>query len=69
MKMQNKTKKSNEPVHPDWATKHRKPGTELRFLDGRYYLYSVSSKYDPILKRAKKLLANYLVKSHEEKDL
>ena len=62
MKMQNKTKKSNEPVHPDWATKHRKPGTELRFLNGRYYLYSVSSKYDPILKRAKKITGKLLGK-------
>ena len=30
--------------HPEWALKHKKPGTELRLLKGRYYLYEVSSK-------------------------
>lgn len=51
------TKKS---THPEWATAHRKPGTELRFISGKYYLYAVSSKYDPVLKRAKKISGKLL---------
>lgn len=47
-------------VHPDWATTHRKPGTELRFIAGKYYLYAVSSKYDAVLKRAKKISGKLL---------
>lgn len=41
--------------HPQWATKFRSPGTELRCIKGKYYLYAVSSKYDPVKKRAKKI--------------
>ena len=33
-------------THPEWALKHEKPGTELRFMKGRYYLYEVSSKWN-----------------------
>lgn len=57
MKNTNKKKKS---VHPDWATSHRKPGTELRCFGGKYYLYAVTSKYDPVLKRAKKISGKLL---------
>jgi transposase len=52
--------------HPSWATQHRTKGTELRFLSGKYYLYAVSSKYDPILKRAKKISGRLLGKIDEE---
>lgn len=40
--------------HPEWATKFRKPGTELRLIRNKYYLYAVSSVYDPITKKGKK---------------
>lgn len=40
--------------HPEWATKYRKRGTELRCINGRYYLYSVSSQWNPQKKRAQK---------------
>lgn len=53
-------------VHPEWATIHRKPGTELRFIGGKYYLYSVSSKYDPVLKRAKKISGKLLGRITQE---
>lgn len=46
-------KKSKSP-HPKWAIKYRKPGTELRCIKGRYYLYLVSSFYDSKRKRAVK---------------
>ena len=47
--------KPSKSPHPQWATDHRKPGTELRLIRGRYYLYAVSSQYDPVRKRAKKI--------------
>lgn len=32
--------------HPDWALKEKRPGTELRNINGKYYLYQISSAYD-----------------------
>jgi len=59
------TKKQKSP-HPQWAIKHRKSGTELRLIRGKYYLYAVSSKYDPVLKRAKKISGKLLGTITEE---
>jgi len=53
-------KEKSKSPHPDWATDLRLPGTELRLIRGRYYLYAVSSKYDPTLKRAKKVTGKLL---------
>jgi transposase len=47
-------KKISSP-HPEWATKHRVPGTELKKIKGGYYLYAVKSAYDPMQKRSKKV--------------
>lgn len=52
--------KPQKTIHPEWATKHRTPRTELRRISGRYYLYEVSSKYDPVKKRAKKITGKIL---------
>ncbi|MFA6361127.1 MAG: hypothetical protein WCX14_10540, partial [Dysgonamonadaceae bacterium] len=41
--------------HPDWALKHRKPGTELKLINGRYYLYGVKSVYDKTIGRSRKI--------------
>lgn len=41
-------------IYPQWALNHRKPGTELRFLNNTYYLYQVSAVYDPVTKKGKK---------------
>src|SRR5664279_6600141 len=58
--------KNNKSPHPGWATDHRKPGTELRLIRDRYYLYAVSSRYDPALKRAKKITGKLLGTITEE---
>lgn len=50
-------KKSN---HPQWALNHKKPGTELKLVNGRYYLYEVKSIYDKTLKRSKKISGSIL---------
>jgi len=35
--------------------KHKRPGTELKLINGRYYLYSVKSVYDKTLKNSRKV--------------
>lgn len=41
--------------HPEWATKHRRQGTELRHINGRYYLYEYKTVYDSQIKGPKKI--------------
>jgi transposase len=53
-------------MYPDWAIKHRKPATELRFLNNTYYLYQVSSVYDPIKKKGRKKTGALLGKITEK---
>jgi transposase len=49
-------------VHPDWALQHKQKGTELRLLNGTYYLYQVTSKWNPQKKRAQKITGKLLGK-------
>jgi hypothetical protein len=58
--------KSGTSPHPDWATRHRRPGTELRCINGRYYLYSYKTVYDEALKRPKKISGSILGSITEE---
>lgn len=46
--------------HPDWAVKFRRPGTELRFINGRYCLYECSCEYVKETKKRKKKTGKYL---------
>lgn len=46
--------------HPDWAVKFRKPGTELRCINGRYCLYECRCVYDKEKKKNKKITGKYL---------
>ncbi|MBI2420255.1 MAG: transposase [Ignavibacteriales bacterium] len=50
---------------PDWIEKFRKPKTEIRFLNGQYYIYSISYKYSAELKRTKKITGKLLGKITE----
>lgn len=59
--------KNSFPAHPQWALKYRKPGTELRRINGRYYLYSYKTVYDPKKKRARKVSGGILGAITEEK--
>jgi transposase len=52
--------------HPLWALKYRKPGTELKFINGRYYLYGVKSVYDQTIKRSRKVSLGILGSITEE---
>jgi hypothetical protein len=57
--------KASHP-YPEWALIHRKPKTELRFINGAYYLYSVSSFYDKELKKGRKKTGPLLGKITEK---
>ena len=46
--------------HPEWAVKHKKPGTELRLIKSRYYLYEYKTVYDSVLKKPKKITGKSL---------
>jgi transposase len=41
-------------IHPEWASAHKRKGTELRCIRGKYYLYEVTSIWDKQRKRAVK---------------
>jgi len=45
---------------PDWVLKQKRKGIEIRRFGDRYYAYESSSKYDKVLKRAKKVTGKYL---------
>jgi hypothetical protein len=49
-----------EKKHPDWALKHKRKGTELRLIKGKYYLYEVKSKWNPEKGRAQKITGKFL---------
>lgn len=53
--------------HPDWALKHKKPGTELKLINGRYYLYNVKSVYDKTIGRSRKVSLGILGSITKEK--
>ena len=55
--------------HPQWALAQKKPGTELRCIRGKYYLYECSSFYDKESKRTRKKTGKYLGMVTEEKGL
>ena len=42
-------------AHPAWALAHKKPETELRFINNRYYLYAYHTEYDSVKKRPRKV--------------
>ena len=46
-----KINKATSSRHPQWVVKHKKPGTEIRLIKGHYYMYAITSKWDPDKKR------------------
>ncbi|MDR1878935.1 MAG: hypothetical protein LBQ64_05160, partial [Bacteroidales bacterium] len=46
--------------HPEWALAQKRKGTELRCINGRYYLYEVSSKWNPEKKKSVKITGKLL---------
>lgn len=58
---------TNKTPHPEWATKYRDKNTELRKINGKYYLYSVKSVYNKEKKRSFKKTLGILGSVTEEK--
>ena len=56
----------NSP-HPAWALAHKQKGTELKRINGRYYLYKVSSKWNPQKKSSVKITGPILGSITQEK--
>jgi len=48
--------------YPEWVLKQKKKGTAIHRIGNNHYLYEVTSKWDPKLKRAKKITKAYLGK-------
>ena len=46
--------------HPEWVLKHKQPGTEIRGLGGKYYLYKITSVWNKEKKRADKKTVAFL---------
>lgn len=61
--MKSKTK------HPEWALKHKRAGTELKLINGKYYLYGVKSAYDKSLKKSKKISLGIIGRITEKEGL
>ena len=55
--------------HPQWALNQKRPGTELRCIRGKYYLYECKSFYDKERKKTRKKTGAYLGMITEEKGL
>lgn len=51
---------------PDWVIAHKQKGTEVRYIGGHYYLYSISSKWNPEKKRSQKITGPILGKITSE---
>jgi transposase len=51
---------------PNWVKKHRKPRQEIKSIGGRYYVYEVSSAWDPDSKRTRKISGKLLGKITKE---
>jgi transposase len=49
-----------QKTHPEWVLSHKRHGTELRLLNGKYYLYEVTSKWNPQKKRSQKITGKLL---------
>ncbi len=58
-----KTKKSK---FPQWVLAHKRPKTEIRFINGHYYLYEITSKWNPEKKRSQKITGKLLGKITQE---
>jgi len=53
-------------TYPEWVKKHRQKGTNISCIGGKYYLYSVSSKWNKEKGRAQKKTEAYLGRITEE---
>ena len=53
-------------MHPEWVTKHKQKGTNISHINGKYYLYAVTSTWNKDKKRAQKITKQYLGRITEQ---
>jgi transposase len=53
-------------IHPQWALDHKRPGTELRLIRGKYYLYEYKTVYDKQRQGPKKISGKILGRITED---
>lgn len=53
-------------AYPNWVEKHRRKGTNISCIKGKYYLYECTSKYNPEKKRSQKITTKYLGRITEQ---
>jgi len=53
-------------MHPDWVTQHKKKGTNISCIGGRYYLYAVTSVWNKEKGRAQMVNKGYLGRITED---
>ncbi len=51
---------------PKWVLAHKMPKTEIRLINGHYYVYEVTSKWNPEKKRSQKITGKLLGKITQE---
>jgi hypothetical protein len=56
-------------VYPDWVMKHKKKGTYINFVNGKYYLYKAHSERVPGTKKVRRVFDGYLGRITEEDGL
>lgn len=47
-------------VHPDWVLAQKRKGTAIHHINSYYYLYEVSSRWDPVKKRSQRITGKIL---------
>lgn len=52
--------------YPDWVLQHKKKGTYVNCVKGRYYLYAAHSERVPGTKKVKRICDGYLGRITEE---
>jgi len=55
--------------YPDWVLKHKKKGTYVNVIKGKYYLYAAHSERVPGTKKVKRICDGYLGRITEEEGL
>ena len=53
-------------MYPEWVMKHKTKGTNISCINGRYYLYEVSSVWNKEKGRAQKVTNKYLGRITED---
>ena len=51
---------------PPEIARHRKPGTQIKYIRGHYYLAKVTSRWDPVAKKVRKVFVEHLGTVTEE---